>query len=300
MSAPWQPPAANDPRAIGLKNGGLSDISTDIIYPASRLIKGDFQSGSQLEFRWRSDSARQFVPRESRLFVEYQIKLGETALTGSGTAKNRIVNAGAPAPTRIDASKSAAPNGNLAFSAAPNAQLFSQARLIMNSVTVENNPHYPTTAMAHLRTKTELGAAATTGSAMLNSLEKAQGDDPLQLCNHSKIDFYKMLKALPPIVRDQFNGHDGTQPKTGTVTQFYKTFQDCFDCDIPKDFQIFRVIHLDETSLGAAGETPEGCLVQQTGTDAVFVCLQYRAFTGHHSNPHRHKLWLIGPYVDSW
>eukprot|EP01048_Picozoa_sp_COSAG05_P030871 COSAG05_NODE_10959_length_537_cov_0.883562_1_plen_64_part_10 len=34
-SARPMPPAANDPRAIGLKNSGLSALDTDIIFPSS-------------------------------------------------------------------------------------------------------------------------------------------------------------------------------------------------------------------------------------------------------------------------
>eukprot|EP01043_Picozoa_sp_COSAG02_P100908 COSAG02_NODE_36985_length_448_cov_0.644699_1_plen_34_part_10 len=31
MSAPWTAPLATDPRAVGLKNGGLREITHDII-----------------------------------------------------------------------------------------------------------------------------------------------------------------------------------------------------------------------------------------------------------------------------
>ena len=270
MSAPWQPPAANDPRAIGLKNGGLSDIAVDVIYPASRLVDQDFQAGSQLEFRWRSDSARQFVPRESRLFVEYDIVLGETASTGSGTEKTRIVNPGEPAPKRLDAAASgrargAPPNGNLAFSAAPNAQLFSQARLMMNSVTVENNPHYPTTAMAHLRTKTELGAAATTGSAMLNSLEKTTGQDPLSLCNRSEINFKEMLQALPPAVKDQFNAYNGLLDNITATAQFYKTDGRLLSGDVTRDLKVLLLSSTDSSFPTTAGDIVVGAtMIQRT------------------------------------
>jgi hypothetical protein len=45
MSAPWTAPTADSPAAVGLKNGGLREITTDIIYPVSRAEKGSFQSG---------------------------------------------------------------------------------------------------------------------------------------------------------------------------------------------------------------------------------------------------------------
>ena len=38
------------PAAVGLKNGGLSEMTTDIIYPASRQIDGEFTGDRQLEF----------------------------------------------------------------------------------------------------------------------------------------------------------------------------------------------------------------------------------------------------------
>ena len=44
-AAPWTAPLADSPAAVGLKNGGLSEITQDIIYPASRLQDGDFSSG---------------------------------------------------------------------------------------------------------------------------------------------------------------------------------------------------------------------------------------------------------------
>jgi hypothetical protein len=72
MSAPWTAPTADSPAAVGLKNGGLREITTDIIYPVSRAEKGSFQSGVQQEFRWRSDSSRYWLPRESRLYAEIE------------------------------------------------------------------------------------------------------------------------------------------------------------------------------------------------------------------------------------
>ena len=127
-SAPWIAPLANSPQAVGLKNGGLSEITSDILYPASRLQDGDFQSGRTLEWRWRSDSSRHFLPRESRMFIEYEFAFGETGLTGSGTAHNKYINLGRKAPQSV--TKGARPNANIAMSAAPNAALFDNARFV--------------------------------------------------------------------------------------------------------------------------------------------------------------------------
>ena len=48
-AAPWSAPPADSPAAVGLKNGGLSEMTTDIIYPASRQIDGEFTGGRALE-----------------------------------------------------------------------------------------------------------------------------------------------------------------------------------------------------------------------------------------------------------
>jgi hypothetical protein len=53
---------AADPRAVGLKNGGLREITHDIINVVSRAERGAFQSGVQQELRWRSDSSRMWLP----------------------------------------------------------------------------------------------------------------------------------------------------------------------------------------------------------------------------------------------
>ena len=175
MSAPWIAPLANSPQAVGLKNGGLSEITSDILYPASRLQDGDFQSGRTLEWRWRADSSRHFLPRESRMFIEYEFAFGETGLTGSGTAHNKYINLGRKAPQSV--TKGARPNANIAMSAAPNAALFDSARFVMNSVTLENQPNYYDTAAANLMTKTDRDSGDTSGSGMLNSLRKDHGRD---------------------------------------------------------------------------------------------------------------------------
>eukprot|EP01047_Picozoa_sp_COSAG01_P026669 COSAG01_NODE_1727_length_9370_cov_10.117736_1_plen_91_part_10 len=91
MSAPWTAPLATDPRAVGLKNGGLREITHDIINVVSRAERGAFQSGVQQELRWRSDSSRMWLPRESRLVSTIEFKFGETALTGSGANTNRYM-----------------------------------------------------------------------------------------------------------------------------------------------------------------------------------------------------------------
>jgi hypothetical protein len=160
MSAPWTAPTADSPAAVGLKNGGLREITTDIIYPVSRAEKGSFQSGVQQEFRWRSDSSRYWLPRESRLYAEIEFAFGETALTGSGVQSNNFFAIGKKAPKTVPAgyvagtehSGGAPPNCNVALTAAPAHALFDQSRFVMNGVTVENQPNLYDTACAQLLT----------------------------------------------------------------------------------------------------------------------------------------------------
>ena len=168
-AAPWSAPPADSPAAVGLKNGGLSEMTTDIIYPASRQIDGEFTGGRQLEFRWRSDSSRHWLPRESRLHVKYEFKFGETSATGTGNTSNCLVDIGKAAPRNRMDGTGVQPNANVGFTAAPNASLFDQARYLMNSVSVENQPHYYTTAAAQLLTKVDIAGPDTMGSGMLNS-----------------------------------------------------------------------------------------------------------------------------------
>ena len=183
MSAPWTAPTADSPAAVGLKNGGLREITTDIIYPVSRAEKGSFQSGVQQEFRWRSDSSRYWLPRESRLFAEIEFAFGETATTGSGTDTNEFMAIGKNAPKTVSAKYSssekhsggAPPNANVALTAAPLHSLFDQSRFVMNGVTVENQPNLYDTACAQLLTKVDIAGPDTSGSGMCNSLRKDHG-----------------------------------------------------------------------------------------------------------------------------
>ena len=206
MSAPWSAPLADSPQAVGLKNGGLSEITSDIIYPASRLQDGDFQSGRSIEFRFRSDSSRHWLPRESRMLVEYEFAFGETASSGTGDAHNKLINIGAKAP-KFNA-KGQPPNANVAMTAAPNASLFDQARFVMNSVTLENQPNYYDTACAHMLTKTDRDSPDTTGSGMLNSLRKDHGRKLTERMQRSGINFEhaRSLVATQNVVEGNEDG----------------------------------------------------------------------------------------------
>ena len=62
MATIFSSPEIGDPRAVGVKNGGVKEFTSDIIYPVSRITDKDFTVSKQLEFRWRSDSSRFWSP----------------------------------------------------------------------------------------------------------------------------------------------------------------------------------------------------------------------------------------------
>eukprot|EP01047_Picozoa_sp_COSAG01_P007610 COSAG01_NODE_291_length_19378_cov_38.136418_8_plen_220_part_00 len=190
--------------AVGLKNGGLREITTDIIYPVSRMERGSFQSGVQQEFRWRSDSSRYWLPRESRLFAEIKFKFGETALTGSGEGHNKFMAIGKHAPR--ETTKGAPPNPNVALTAAPLHALFDQARMVMNGTTIENNPNLYDTACAQLLTKVDTAGPDTSGSGMCNSLRKDHGR---QVPVHERLLVDATARAVKPL--PLFTAHHTTQ-----------------------------------------------------------------------------------------
>ena len=67
MADVFSAPKVGSPRAIGSRYGNTSGTSTDIIYPVSKLVNGQFQSGRTLEFNWKSDKHRFWLPRSTRL-----------------------------------------------------------------------------------------------------------------------------------------------------------------------------------------------------------------------------------------
>ena len=59
-------PKVGSAAAIGSRYGNISGTSTDIIYPVSKLVNGQFQEGRTVEFNWKSDKHRHWHPRRSR------------------------------------------------------------------------------------------------------------------------------------------------------------------------------------------------------------------------------------------
>ena len=78
MATIFSAPQIGDPRATGIKNGGIKAFESDIVYPVSRLTTpdGTWSGGKQLEFRWRSDSSRFWSPRDTKLYVKYKVGFG--------------------------------------------------------------------------------------------------------------------------------------------------------------------------------------------------------------------------------
>ena len=71
-------PKIGSPRAIGSRYGNTSGTSTDIIYPVSKLVNGQFQSGRTLEFNWKSDKV---IAEE----LYKQTRNGTTTITQTST-----------------------------------------------------------------------------------------------------------------------------------------------------------------------------------------------------------------------
>jgi hypothetical protein len=80
MATIFSAPQIGDPRATGIKNGGIKAFESDIVYPVSRLTTpdGTWSGGKQLEFRWRSDSSRFWSPRDTKLYVKYKVGFGQS------------------------------------------------------------------------------------------------------------------------------------------------------------------------------------------------------------------------------
>jgi hypothetical protein len=80
MATIFSAPQIGDPRATGIKNGGIKAFESDIVYPVSRLTTpdGTWSGSKQLEFRWRSDSSRFWSPRDTKLYVKYKVGFGQS------------------------------------------------------------------------------------------------------------------------------------------------------------------------------------------------------------------------------
>eukprot|EP01047_Picozoa_sp_COSAG01_P076758 COSAG01_NODE_13588_length_1562_cov_26.902939_1_plen_502_part_01 len=166
MATIFSAPQIGDPRATGIKNGGIKAFESDIVYPVSRLTTpdGTWSGGKQLEFRWRSDSSRFWSPRDTKLYVKYKVGFGPKASASANGAPQNLAT-----PAGVDAVK------NVRITAAPNTSLFDGGvRYLQNSVVVENQTQPYSACMAQLLTKTDV-AGTDTGVAGMLSLRKDVG-----------------------------------------------------------------------------------------------------------------------------
>ena len=167
MSSSWSAPTLGESRATGLKNNGVSEYGVDVIQPVTSIVKEQFQSGKQIEFRLRSSASRWLNWRETKLMVRYRVAFGP-----------RTGNANGPACTRSNLPP------NVIMQACPNSQLFEAVRLVQNGQTVENQTSYPTCAMANLYTKYDMTGESAGSNALLTRrkdmrtpVDSAQADD---------------------------------------------------------------------------------------------------------------------------
>jgi hypothetical protein len=93
-------PKVGSAAAIGSRYGNISGTSTDIIYPVSKLVNGQFQEGRTVEFNWKSDKHRHWHPRSTRLVHELQFKFGEVDETCAAvtTGQDGCVQGRGPGP----------------------------------------------------------------------------------------------------------------------------------------------------------------------------------------------------------
>ena len=158
-------PKVGSASAIGSRYGNISGTSTDIIYPVSKLVNGQFQEGRTVEFNWKSDKHRHWHPRSTRLVHEFQFKFGEVDETCAAVTTGPATSAG----TR--------PSKSVRFTALPGHALYGngQARFVQNSVVLENQNHLYDASMVQLLTTQNIEGPSTSGSNMLTSLRKDTG-----------------------------------------------------------------------------------------------------------------------------
>ena len=158
-------PKVGSAAAIGSRYGNISGTSTDIIYPVSKLVNGQFQEGRTVEFNWKSDKHRHWHPRSTRLVHELQFKFGEVDETCAAVTTGPAASAGVR------------PSKSVRLTALPGHALYGngQARFAQNSVVLENQNHLYDASMVQLLTTQNIEGPSTSGSNMLTSLRKDTG-----------------------------------------------------------------------------------------------------------------------------
>lgn len=210
MADVFSAPKVGSPRAIGSRYGNTSGTSTDIIYPVSKLVNGQFQSGRTLEFNWKSDKHRFWLPRSTRLVVHYEAKFGEVDTTCADAEVGPADSTGAR------------PSNSVRFTAMPNTSLFGtgQARFVQNSVVVDNTNHLYDQAMVQLLNTQNQEGPSTSGSNMLTSLRKDSGLPSSSHFYGSQKDFKEEGYATLPVVEAPYrqDEHNTSGTKNTKIT----------------------------------------------------------------------------------
>ena len=71
----------------GSKLGNIAGVSTDVVWPESKLIKDEIEPGRLQTFKFRADKHRWWHPRSTRLSVKYEFKFGEVESTAKDPVK---------------------------------------------------------------------------------------------------------------------------------------------------------------------------------------------------------------------
>ena len=106
-------PEQGSARSVGSKFGNVAGVSTDVVWPESKLIKDEIEPGRLQTFKFRADKHRWWHPRSTRLSVKYEFKFGEV----ESTAKE-------PVKGPEDQDVGCRPANHVRMSALPNAALF--------------------------------------------------------------------------------------------------------------------------------------------------------------------------------
>jgi hypothetical protein len=195
--------------------GSTAGTSTDILYPVSKLVKGQFQPGRTLEFNWKSSPDRWWHPKSTRLVVHYKATFGEV----DSTCTDPIAGPAEGVGVR--------PSKSVSFTPLPNTSLFGtgQARYVNNGVVCESTNHlYDQSMVQLLLTQNSEAGQGTSASNMLTDLSKSSGLPNSSYFDGSyKADGSEGFSMLPVVAAPYYESADvvtgtGTSSIDGTTT----------------------------------------------------------------------------------
>jgi hypothetical protein len=164
-----------------------------------------------VELAWKSDQHRFWSPKNTRLFVEYEMMFGEVDETCASIESGPVNSTGAP------------PSRSLRMTSMPNSTLFdSQVRYVCNNTVVEQSNYYSDLCQAQLLTTSNIEGTNTSASGMLTSLRKDAGiPTGIMRGQQSKStmgDGYELCPVVPaPYVTDD-DGSNGCTELTSDDT----------------------------------------------------------------------------------